>query len=102
MKKTNSGKRRRQAPKRTPVWIILGGVLLLLAAVGMAFGAFRRPARLAPEVTGAPALRASPENTDLGNVRLGRQVQVDIRVTNVGDQPLRFAEEPWIEVIEGC
>ena len=101
MKKTNSSKRRRQPPKRTPVWIILGGVLVLLAAVGMAFGAWWRPAQVAPEVTGAPALRASPEVTDLGNVQLGRQVQVDIRLANVGDQPLRFAEEPWIEVVEG-
>ena len=102
MNKTESSKRRRQPPRRTPIWIVVGGVLLLLAAAGMTLAAWWRPARVAPEVTGAPALRASPENTDLGDVRLGRQMQVDFRVTNVGDQPLRLAEEPWIEVVEGC
>jgi hypothetical protein len=42
------------------------------------------------------------EQVDLGNVQLGQTAEVSFRVTNVGDQPLRFSEVPYIEVLEGC
>ncbi len=101
--KGKTGKRRRQAASRNPIWVVLAGLLLVAAAVGLAFGAARRPsARATLEVTGAPRLKVSPEKVDLGDLRLGRQVQVDIELANVGDQPLRLSQEPWVEVVEGC
>ena len=33
---------------------------------------------------------------------LGKTVQVDFKLTNVGDQPLTFTEAPYVEVVEGC
>lgn len=96
-------RRRRQAARRKVIGIVVAGVLLIGAAVGLAVSVGRKPAvRATPEVTGAPRLKASPEKVDLGAVKLGRQVQVDIQVTNTGDQQLRLSEAPWVEVVEGC
>ncbi len=54
------------------------------------------------EVKGAPRLKVEKDTIDHGDLKLGNPVRDDIRVTNVGDQPLRFSEAPYIEVKEGC
>ena len=54
------------------------------------------------EVYGAPSMKVDRGLVDLGDVRLGQAVQVSFRLTNVGDQPLRFLEQPYIEIVEGC
>ncbi len=103
MKGRKARRRQQTAQQRKLLWTVLGGLFLIAAAVGLAFGTARRPnIRATPEVTGAPRLKVLQERVDLGDVKLGRQVQVDIEVVNVGDQPLRLSEEPWIEVVEGC
>jgi cell division septal protein FtsQ len=88
--------------QRTWLFLLLGGIVL----VGLAFLFIsRRPASqplAAIEVQGAPSLKVNQEQVDLGNVELGRTVQVSFRLTNVGDQPLRFSELPYIEVVDGC
>lgn len=96
--------RLRKRTRRSPAWAVVAGVVLVGTAVALAYGAWRRPSRppAALEVTGAPALRASPERIDLGDVRLGQTVQVAVELANVGDQTLRLSQEPWIEVVEGC
>ncbi len=33
---------------------------------------------------------------------LGQTVEVSFQVSNAGDQPLRFSQAPYIEVLEGC
>ena len=74
--------------------------------VGLAFFILRGNQNSQPlaaiEVHGAPSLKADQEQIDLGNVSLGQTVQVSFRLTNVGDQPLRFSEKPYIEVVKGC
>lgn len=93
---------KRRRTQRTWLFLALGGVFL----VGLAFLLLRgnqNPQPLAAiEVHGAPSLKADQEQIDLGNVSLGQTVQVSFRLTNVGDQPLRFSEKPYIEVVEGC
>jgi hypothetical protein len=42
------------------------------------------------------------EKVDLGIVKLGQTVDVKFKLTNVGDQTLRFSKAPYIEVLEGC
>jgi hypothetical protein len=42
------------------------------------------------------------ERVDFGDRKLGTEVDISLQVTNIGDQPLRFAEKPYIEVVEGC
>lgn len=55
-----------------------------------------------PEVNGAPSLKADQEWIDFGDVRAGEWVSASFMLTNVGNEPLRFSEEPYIEVRQGC
>ncbi len=54
------------------------------------------------EVKGSPSLKVDKDNVDLGDEKLGNTVAVTFQVTNIGDQPLRFSEQPYVEVVEGC
>ncbi len=72
------------------------------AAGGASGGAGAGALQLTPEVTGAPKLRVDHETIDLGDVKLGDTVRVAFKLTNTGDQPLRFTGQPSVEVVEGC
>ena len=82
------------------ILLVSGGVLLILGVVL----AFNRPAqpKAVIEVRGLPNLRVDKEKVDLGNVKLNKVVEVSFQITNVGDQTLRFSNEPYIEILEGC
>jgi len=77
----------------------LGSLLVLLAAVSL-LGGGRGGAAI--EVTGQPRLKVDNDAIDFGDVRLGRTVEATFVLTNVGDQPLRLTQAPYIEVVEGC
>ena len=93
-------KKRHRRNKWLPVFLALGGVLL----VSLAFLALRKdPAPKAPiEVIGAPSLIVDQEKVDLGDMKFNQPAQVSFQITNVGDQTLRFTKDPYIEVVEGC
>lgn len=86
-----------------PLLLGLGGLVLLVAA-GLAIWAGNNPkaGKTSIEVNGSPSLKVDKEKVDLGDVKLGKTVDVSFELTNVGDQPLRFSEAPYIEVKEGC
>src|SRR5689334_15680366 len=84
------------------VWLGLGGVILL-GLIGFAFTQGEKAApRFTPEAAGRAKLKVDRQKVDLGNVQLGQTVAVAFELTNVGDQPLRFTDQPYIEVVEGC
>lgn len=85
-----------------PVWPLIGMVAGLILLGGALGALFAQNAKAAIEVTGRPSLRVDQETIDLGRQRLGSTVQVAFGLTNVGDQPLRFTEVPYVEVVEGC
>jgi hypothetical protein len=91
---------RQSANALGPTLLVLGGMLL----IGLTAFLFWRgnAASFTPEVTGAPRLKADREEVNLGDVRLGQTVQVSFEISNVGDKPLRFTGEPYVEVVEGC
>jgi hypothetical protein len=101
-KKNKRFGRKSERTQKSWLFILLGGVVL----VGLAFIFLRgRPASqslASIEVHGAPSLKVDQEQVDLGDVKLGRTVQVAFRLTNVGDQPLLFQEQPYIELVQGC
>lgn len=79
----------------------VGGLLLILVAVWLV-KTTQPTAKAAVDVKGAPSLKVDKDNVDLGKVQLGNTVDVAFTLTNVGDQPLKLSEAPYIEVVEGC
>ena len=74
--------------------VALGGVLLLLAAFFLA--------RQGGNGGGTPAVAVDQQKIDYGYVKFGETRSFAIKVTNTGDGTLRFRENPYIEVVEGC
>jgi hypothetical protein len=90
-------KNRRRPQKRTISPLILligGGILLIAAALFVAFGN--------RDGGGTPALAVDQEMIDYGDVKLDTSLTFAVKVTNTGNGTLRFKEEPYIEVREGC
>jgi hypothetical protein len=84
-----------------PLLLVIAGVILVILT---AFFALRRPssASFTPDVKGAPGIKADKEKVDLGDMKLGSTADVSFTITNIGDQPLRFTKQPYVEVKEGC
>jgi len=103
MSQTKNKKHYSHGRRKTP-WTLLimlgGGALLIFVAISV----LNKPSQAkAPiEVSGSPSLKVDKERVDLGNIKLGRTVDVSFQLTNVGDQTLRFSKTPYIEVVEGC
>jgi hypothetical protein len=51
---------------------------------------------------GTPAISVDQQKIDYGYVRFGEPRTIAVQVTNRGDGALRFKEQPYIEVPEGC
>jgi hypothetical protein len=49
-----------------------------------------------------PAIAVDEQNIDMGYIKLGQYRTIKLKVTNTGDGVLRFKEQPYIEVVEGC
>jgi hypothetical protein len=92
---------RRAGPAWAPLALIAGGVVLIgVALLALLQGQAAPKAEI--EVQGAPRLKVDRDVIDFGDVRLGQTVTAEFTVTNVGDQPLRFSETPYVELVEGC
>ncbi|HLF74140.1 MAG TPA: hypothetical protein VI524_07340 [Anaerolineales bacterium] len=88
-------KYRKQKHRNTFPWplVTFGGVLLVLAAVLFASRG---------DGGGTPALAVDQKVIDYGDVKFDVSKSFAIKVTNTGDGTLRFKEDPYIEVVEGC
>jgi hypothetical protein len=89
-------KYRKQKQQKTFPWLLaaLGGGILLIAAVLFARGA--------GSGGGTPSIKVDQDKIDYGFVKFGENRQFTLQVTNTGDGTLRFKEQPYIEVLEGC
>lgn len=87
-------KYRKQRKNFPWLFLALGGGLLLLAAVLFA--------RSNGGGGGTPSLSVDQNKIDYGYVKFGETRQFAFKVTNTGDGTLRFKEQPYIEVVEGC
>lgn len=98
-KKFKNRKRRKQKQTvSTPVFILMIGGALLLAA-GILFG-MQRVGN--DNGGGTPALAVDQEVIEYGDVKFNTNLTFEIKVTNTGDGTLKFKEDPYIEVREGC
>ena len=101
--KYESKRNRKRRQKKRLISILLGiGGLALLVLAALALRGNGSGTKAAIEVNGAPSIKVDKEQVDLGDVKLDQPVEVAFKVTNVGDQALRFEEQPYIEVVEGC
>jgi cell division septal protein FtsQ len=103
MARYSTKKKPKQKPKNPmlPLFIALAGLALVFLA-GFAIWNITQTPKAEIEVKGAAKIKVEKTVIDHGDIKLGKPVRDDIEVTNVGDQPLRFAEAPYIEVQEGC
>jgi hypothetical protein len=92
----NKKKYTRQRQRKNFPWLFvaLGGGLLVLAAILFA--------NQGDGGGGTPSIAADQQRIDYGDVKFNTEKTFAIQVTNTGDGTLRFKEEPYIEVVEGC
>ena len=92
-----SNKHKRQKQRKGFPWlpVAIGGVLLIIAAVFFANQG-------GGDGGGTPSIAVNQQKIDYGDVKFGVNKTFAIKVTNTGDGTLRFKEEPYIEVLEGC
>lgn len=95
MAKNNKRYRKQKQARRFP-WLIvaLGGGLLLIAAVLFA--------NRSGDGGGTPSITVDQQKIDYGYVKFGETRSIAVKVTNTGTGNLRFKEDPYIEVVEGC
>jgi hypothetical protein len=88
-------KRQKQKKQNFP-WLILafGGILVVIA--GFLF------ARQNGSGSGTPSIAVDQQKIDYGDVKFGVEKTFAVKITNAGDGTLRFKEDPYIEVLEGC
>jgi len=90
-----SKKHKRQQQKPFPwLFVAAGGILLFIAALFLA--------NQGGGGDGTPALAVDQQKIDYGDQHFGTNLTFTIKVTNTGTGTLRFKEQPYIEIVEGC
>lgn len=80
---------------------------ILVAAIGIGAATWfvlqtSRPQTVAAQFVGGARLWVDSDYIDFGTVRFEKFVTARFRLRNVGDQPLRLASNPPVDVVEGC
>ncbi|GER79202.1 MAG: hypothetical protein DPW21_00275 [Anaerolineae bacterium] len=91
-----SKKHKKQKQKPRFPWVIaaIGGVLLVAAAFLFA--------NQSGDGGGTPSIAVDQQLIDYGDVKFNEEKTFAIKITNTGDGVLRFTEDPYIEILEGC
>ncbi len=102
--KSAAARRGKQPTRRLPwpVWIGIGGLLLVLAGIAFLARPGTQAAAVAPQVTGQARLAVDQDKIDFGTVPLNKTVQATFKLTNVGDKPLKILGNPTVQVLKGC
>lgn len=92
-----SKKHRRQNQRKNFPWplLALGGFLLIAAA-------FLFANQGGGNGGGTPSIAVDQQKIDYGDQHFGTNLTFEIKVTNTGTGTLRFQEQPYIEIVEGC
>ncbi|MBI5823391.1 MAG: hypothetical protein HZB18_05135 [Chloroflexi bacterium] len=86
-------RKQKQNNKLLPL-IVLGGILLIAAVFLFA--------NQGGDGGGTPSIAVDQQTIDYGDVKFNVEKTFAIKITNTGDGILRFTEDPYIEVLEGC
>lgn len=92
-----SKKHRRQKQRKSFPWplVVLGGILLTAAV-------FLFTGQGGGDGSGTPSIAVDQQKIDYGDQHFGTNLTFSIKVTNTGTGTLRFKEDPYIEIVEGC
>ncbi len=91
-----SKKRRRQNQRKSFPWpLVAFGGILIVAAIFL----FSSQGGVSG---GTPSIAVDQQLIDYGDQHFNTNLTFAIKVTNTGDGILRFKEQPYIEVVEGC
>ena len=90
-------KKQKQSKKSSlpVIGLVVGGLLLVAGAIYFSFQGSQQDG-------GTPRLSVDQEVIDYGDVKLYTTVNFTLTFTNICDGVLRFKEEPFIQVMEGC
>lgn len=77
-------------------------LLLALGGVFIAVTVFLFARQGGGDGGGTPSIAVDQQKIDYGDVKFGVEKTFAIQVTNTGDGMLRFKDQPYIEVLEGC
>jgi hypothetical protein len=105
--KSLKGKRAYRTASKRPAWLVwlMAGLGLLLLGGGFWWASSPAsggpPADFTPQAE-TPRLAVDRDSIDLGPQPLGREVSAVFQVKDVGSQPLRIADRPTVELVEGC
>ena len=94
MSKNKKNKRQRKKEFPLPL-VVFGGILIFIAVVLYA-------RQGGGDGGGTPAIAVDQQRIDYGDVNFNVEKSFTVKVTNTGDGTLRFKEEPYIQVLEGC
>lgn len=92
---SKSNKKYKKQKRQNFPWLllVLGGVFIAVAVF-----LFARQG----DGSGTPSIAVDQQRIDYGDVKFGVNKTFAIKVTNTGEGTLRFKEEPYIQVLEGC
>ena len=91
-----SKKHRKRKQGKSFSWplVVFGGILLIVAAFFFA--------NQGGDGGGTPSIAVDQQKIDYGDVKFNVEKTFTIKITNKGVGTLRFKEDPYIEVLEGC
>jgi len=96
-KKQNRQKHTKHNQRQNFSW-----ALLVLGGVFIAAAAFLFARQGGGDGGGTPSIAVDQQKIEYGDQHFGTNLTFEIKVTNTGDGILRFKEEPYIQVLEGC
>ena len=94
---SKKNKKYKKQKKQNFLWLllVLGGLLVAAAA-------FLFARQGGGDGGGTPSIAVDQQQIDYGDVKFGVEKTFAVKVTNTGDGTLRFKDQPYIEVLEGC
>ncbi len=95
MNRTAIKRQKEQTRKLIRIILSMGGLLLLAVAALIFF-------QNNDFGGGTPRLTVDQQFFDFGDVKNYTEKSFTITVTNTGDGILRFSEDPFVQVVEGC